>query len=181
MNSAERDDQQIRRASNRTAPAAVYAIALRLRAVPPDSVRPEQNNRSEESPVRRIFAVLVATALAVFALLVTKSGVKPAVANAATVVRSGDKVTATGPKVVLAHGIVQVQVTLINGKITDVTALSMPHDNPHSWGGAQTAGPKLRSEVLEKQSANIDIVSGATYTSKGYAQSLQAALDAAHA
>ncbi len=45
---------------------------------------------------------------------------------------------------------------------------------------SQYAAPVLRSEALQAQSAQIDLVSGATYTSDGYAQSLQAALDQAH-
>jgi uncharacterized protein with FMN-binding domain len=128
--------------------------------------------------VRRVAAVLIASALATFALLVTKAGAKPAVATVANVVRSGGKVTSTGPKIALTHGIVQVRVTITDGKITDVTALSLPHDNPHSWDDSSAAAVKLRSEVLAKQSADIDVVSGATYTSHGYAHSLQAALDA---
>jgi uncharacterized protein with FMN-binding domain len=128
--------------------------------------------------VRRVAVVLIATALAGYALLVSKTGVKPAVATVANVVRTGDKVTSTGPKIALTHGIVQVRVTITDGKITDVTALSLPHDNPDSWNYSSAAAVKLRSEVLAKQSADIDAVSGATYTSHGYARSLQAALDA---
>ena len=129
--------------------------------------------------MRRIVAFTVASGLAVFALLATKAGVRPATANAATVVRSGDRMVVTGPQIVLAHGIVQVRATLTDGKITDVTALSLPHDNPHSWDGGTAAAVKLRSEALTRQSAKLDVVSGATYTSHGYMQSLQAALDAA--
>lgn len=128
--------------------------------------------------MRRVAAVLIASALGTFALLITKAGARPAVASVANVVRSGDKVTSTGPKIVLTHGIVQVRVTITDGKITDVAALSLPHDNPHSWDDSSAAAVKLRSEVLAKQSANIDVVSGATFTSRGYAHSLQAALDA---
>jgi uncharacterized protein with FMN-binding domain len=128
--------------------------------------------------VRRVAALLIASALGAFALLVTKAGAKPAVATAADVVHSGDKAISTGPKIALTHGIVQVRVTITDGKITDVAALSLPHDNPHSWDDSSAAAVKLRSEVLAKQSANIDVVSGATYTSRGYARSLQAALDA---
>jgi uncharacterized protein with FMN-binding domain len=128
--------------------------------------------------VRRVAALLIASALGAFALLVSKTGVKPAVATVASVVHTGNTVTSTGPKIALTHGIVQVRVTLTGGKITDVTALSLPHDNPHSWDDSSAAAVKLRSEVLAKQSADIDVVSGATFTSHGYARSLQAALDA---
>jgi uncharacterized protein with FMN-binding domain len=132
--------------------------------------------------VRRTAVFVTATALAMLAIMITKAGVK---ANAdstttATIVRSSNGTTVvTGPQVVLAHGIVQVRATLDNGRIVDVDALSIPHDNPHSWDGGTAAAVKLRTEVLTKQSANVNIVSGATYTSHAYMSSLQAALDAA--
>jgi uncharacterized protein with FMN-binding domain len=62
-----------------------------------------------------------------------------------------------------------------------VRALALPNDRPRSQFISAQAEPLLRSEALSAQSARIDIVSGATYTSEGYAQSLQAALDRAHA
>ncbi len=73
----------------------------------------------------------------------------------------------------------QVRVTVTGGRITEVVALSLPHDNPHSWAGSSAAAVKLRTEALAAQSAHIDIITGATYTSRGYARSLQATLDAA--
>jgi uncharacterized protein with FMN-binding domain len=131
--------------------------------------------------VRRTAVFVTATALALLALMITKAGMKAnaSATTTATVVRSANKVVVTGPQVVLAHGIVQVRVTLTGGRITDVVALSVPHDNPHSCGGSSAAVLKLRSEVLTKQSATVNVVSGATYTSHGYMTSLQAALDAA--
>jgi uncharacterized protein with FMN-binding domain len=78
-------------------------------------------------------------------------------------------------------GVVQVQLTLTNGKITAATAIQAPQDDPHSAELSQFAIPTLSQEVLSKQSASIDAVSGATYTSEAYAQSVQAALDAAKA
>ncbi len=129
--------------------------------------------------LRRTAVVITATLLAMLALFAAK-GTAKARANAmsVTIVSNGQVRTATGPQVVLAHGIVQVQVSVIDGRITDVTAVQLPHDNPHSWAGGNYAATVLRSEVLAKQSANVDIASGATYTSRGYAHSLQAALDA---
>ena len=131
--------------------------------------------------MRRTAVFVTATALALLAIMITKTGGKANASstNTATVVRSSGKIVATGPQVVLAHGIVQVRVTIVAGQITDVAALSVPHDNPHSFGGSSAAVVKLRSEVLTKQSAAVSVVSGATYTSHGYMSSLQAALDAA--
>jgi uncharacterized protein with FMN-binding domain len=74
------------------------------------------------------------------------------------------------------YGTVQVSAKLRGGRIVDVTPIAMPLDNPQSQAINSQAVPLLRSEVLQAQSASIDIVSGATYTSEAYARSLQAAL-----
>ncbi|MFJ8023965.1 FMN-binding protein [Streptomyces sp. NPDC096311] len=87
--------------------------------------------------------------------------------------------TVTGDTVQTRWGPVQVRVTLKNGKITDVTAISYPSDNPRDQEINSYALPQLRREALAAQSARIDSVSGATYTSDGYQQSLQSALDSA--
>jgi uncharacterized protein with FMN-binding domain len=87
--------------------------------------------------------------------------------------------TFDGPVVSTDFGNVQVRVTLQGTKIVDVQALQLPSDRARSARISQYAGPELRQEVLQAQSANIDLVSGASYTSDGYAQSLQGALDQA--
>ncbi|MFD4598468.1 FMN-binding protein [Streptomyces sp. NPDC058464] len=87
--------------------------------------------------------------------------------------------TVTGDTVQTRWGPVQVKVTIKSGKITDVTAVQYPSDNPRDQQINDYALPQLRSEALAAQSASIDTVSGATYTSQGYQQSLQSALDSA--
>jgi uncharacterized protein with FMN-binding domain len=82
--------------------------------------------------------------------------------------------TVSGPAVNTSEGTVQVQVTLQGTKITDVKALRAPNSNP-----TRMALPLLRASALKAQSADIDTVSGATATSEGYKQSLQAAIDGA--
>jgi uncharacterized protein with FMN-binding domain len=77
-------------------------------------------------------------------------------------------------------GPVQVQVTITNGKIIEVRTLLRPSGNDRDDEINAYALPQLRAEVLAAQSAHIDAVSGATVTSGGYVDSLQAALDAAH-
>jgi uncharacterized protein with FMN-binding domain len=77
-------------------------------------------------------------------------------------------------------GPVQVQVRVADNRITDVKALVYPSGNGHDQSINSYALPLLRQEVLSAQSARIDGVSGATVTSGGYRESLQAALDAAH-
>jgi uncharacterized protein with FMN-binding domain len=70
-----------------------------------------------------------------------------------------------------------VRVTVAAGRITDVTAVELTADDPHSEQINAEAVPELRSQVLAAQSAQIDGVSGATFTSEGYEASLQSALD----
>jgi uncharacterized protein with FMN-binding domain len=77
-------------------------------------------------------------------------------------------------------GDVVVRVMISNGHITDVQAVQLPSDRARSAYISQVAGPMLRSEVLQAQSASIDIISGATYTSQSYAQSVESALNQAH-
>lgn len=77
-------------------------------------------------------------------------------------------------------GPVQVQVKIYNSKITDVITLVHPTGTGRDETINSYALPKLRLQALKAQSANINGVSGATVTSDGYRESLQAALDAAH-
>jgi uncharacterized protein with FMN-binding domain len=86
-------------------------------------------------------------------------------------------VTATGQVAQTRYGPVQVRIVETAGRLTDVTAIQLPSASSHSAEIAAHAAPILRSEALQANSARIDIVSGATYTSDGYAQSLQSALD----
>jgi hypothetical protein len=77
-------------------------------------------------------------------------------------------------------GPVQIQLRIIDGRIVAVQVLQQPSGNNHDDEINGYALPQLRAEVLSAQSANIDAVGGATVTSDGYLESLQAALDAAH-
>ncbi len=87
--------------------------------------------------------------------------------------------TVTGPAVDTRWGPVQVEVTLAGGKITAVTVPQYPDGNRKDEQINARALPILVKETLAAQSADIDTVSGATVTSEGYLQSLQAALDQA--
>ena len=86
-------------------------------------------------------------------------------------------VTVDGSVVDTPYGPVQVAVTFNGSRITDVRTLQMPQDANRSIRLAQVSAPMLRQEVLTAQSAQIDTVSGATYDSDGYAQSVQYAID----
>lgn len=76
-------------------------------------------------------------------------------------------------------GDVQVRLIESGGRITDVQALRLPFDRQRSNEISQFVEPILRSEALQAQSAQIDTVSGATYTSDAYDMSLQSAIDRA--
>jgi uncharacterized protein with FMN-binding domain len=94
--------------------------------------------------------------------------------------------TVTGSAVQVSEGFrvfgtVQVRVTITNGKITALAALDYPNSDGRSSQISSFSIPILRQEVLAAQGTQIDVVSGATYTSNAYAQSVQSALDAAKA
>lgn len=91
---------------------------------------------------------------------------------------SGVNGTFTGETVSNQYGDVTVTVTLENGTITEVDADASVYDH-HSQRYVQTAIPILREEVLAANSADVDTVSGATFTSQSYLSSLQSALDKA--
>jgi uncharacterized protein with FMN-binding domain len=86
----------------------------------------------------------------------------------------------TGPLVQYGYGVLAVKVTLSGPKITSVGVVGLQTSSQYSQALAQQAVPILRSEVLQLQSANINGVSGATYTSEAFAMSLQRALQHLH-
>jgi len=98
---------------------------------------------------------------------------------------SGSSSTKTGSTTVTGaletdqYGDTRVKVTITNGRIADVTVLAYNDGDPRSAEISQQAIPILRQEVLSKQTAAVDAVSGATYTSNAYEASLQSALDRA--
>ena len=89
--------------------------------------------------------------------------------------------TYTGATATNRWGPVQVQITVASGQITQVVAVQTPSDDRKSVSINARATPTLATEVLSAQSAVINTVSGATYTSKSYRASLQSAIDLAHA
>ncbi|MEV6980640.1 FMN-binding protein [Sphaerisporangium sp. NPDC051017] len=87
--------------------------------------------------------------------------------------------TVTGAAVDTRWGPVQVRITVEGGRISAVEAVVVPDANPRDREINSVAVPILTQEALAAQSAQIDTVSGATYTSDGYRGSLQSALDKA--
>lgn len=88
--------------------------------------------------------------------------------------------TFNGNSVYVDYGNVELSIVVSGGKITDIKVLDSPNSQSRSVQINSTALPKLRAEALAAQSAQIDTVSGATYTSNGYRQSLQSAIDRAY-
>jgi uncharacterized protein with FMN-binding domain len=108
------------------------------------------------------------------------SAAAPGSAAGSGTTASGQAVTVNGTVARTRWGPVQVQVTIQSGRITNVTALQYPTGNGRDREINTYALPQLHDQVISAQSANIDGVSGATVTSDGYTQSLQAALDTVH-
>jgi uncharacterized protein with FMN-binding domain len=100
-----------------------------------------------------------------------RSGTPPAARHA---YHSG---MATGSLVHTDYGAVQVRVTISHGRIAAVAVLRLPHANRIDSELSRPAARVLERRVIAAQSAQVDMVSGATYTSEGYLRSLQSALD----
>ncbi len=93
---------------------------------------------------------------------------------------SGGTTSYTGGVAQTRWGPVQVKITVTGGKITAAAAVQYPQGNGRDFEINSYALPVLEQEAVQQQSAQIDTVSGATVTSDGYLESLQAAIDAAH-
>jgi FMN-binding domain len=141
--------------------------------------------------VRRIGVWLAGTVVALVLLFSYRTSTSGASGDESTIAGDptggGGTVVSTGPPNVVdgsvAHtrwGQVQVELTIAGGKIVDATVLRMPDGNSTDRTINASALPRLRQEVLSTQGGRIDGVSGATVTSDGYRESLQAALDAVH-
>lgn len=85
--------------------------------------------------------------------------------------------TLTGSTAQTMYGPVQVAVVLKGGRVSEVKVLQYPDERQRDVEINSYALPVLNQEAVAAQSAEIDVVSGATYTSQGYIQSLQSALD----
>ena len=88
--------------------------------------------------------------------------------------------TYDGDSVQTRWGPVQVRITVQNGKITASEAIVYPDGNHEDQEINSFALPVLGQEAVQQQSADIDMVSGATVTSQGYLSSLQSAIDQAN-
>ncbi|MFI6080276.1 FMN-binding protein [Streptomyces sp. NPDC051217] len=140
--------------------------------------------------MRRAILATTGTSALIVALLALKPHQLPALAGVdartPTSSSSGTSGTSgtgtfTGDPINTRYGTVQVAATLSNGKITAVKVVQAPDQSGRDQQISSYALPRLTQEAIGAQSAHIDAVSGASYTSQGYIQSLQSALDQAHA
>ncbi|WP_328482967.1 FMN-binding protein [Streptomyces sp. NBC_00377] len=144
-------------------------------------------------PLRRVVLATAATVSGIVLLLSLKPSSDPGAAQAAGAGAgaaaqdaaqggSGAAVsgTMTGDAAQTQYGAVQVRITVVDNKITKAEAVQAPKGGTSDQKTA-LAVPKLNADVVAKQSANVDTVSGATYTSEGYKKSLQSAIDKANA
>lgn len=104
---------------------------------------------------------------------------EPSSSAQATESTAGVSGTFTGDAVQTRYGAVQVEITVQDGVITSSAAIQYPNRDHHDQQINSYAVPVLNAEAVDAQSAHIDAVSGATYTSVGYVRSLQSAIDEA--
>ncbi|ANS63993.1 hypothetical protein SLINC_1769 [Streptomyces lincolnensis] len=143
-------------------------------------------------PVRRVVLASAATVSGVVLLLSLKpssdpgsasaagNGAVPPAASAQGGAQAAGTGMVTGDAAQTQYGAVQVRLTVAGGKITKAETVQAPKGGQSDQITAN-AVPKLNQAVVAAQGANIDAVSGATYTSTGYKQSLQSAIDKANA
>ena len=109
------------------------------------------------------------------------SGATNPSAGASGAAAAGTTRTVTGSAADTRYGPVQVKVTLDGTKITKIDVVEYPSHDHRDQEINSYALPLLNQEAIAAQSAHIDVVSGATFTSQGYTTSLQSALDQAAA
>ena len=107
------------------------------------------------------------------------SGTPPPSGSSTSSTTSYKDGTYTGSVADAYYGNVQVSATVSGGKITDVKFLQYPDTHQTSVMINQQAMPYLKQEAIHAQSSNVQIISGATFTSQAFQQSLQAALSQA--
>ena len=110
----------------------------------------------------------------------TSSGSSGSSGTSGTTSTSSAAKTYAGDAVMTRYGNVQVQITVKDGKITTAEVLQVPWNDRHDQMINSEAVPVYNQETVAAQSAQIDVVSGATYTWDGYTQSLQSAIDQAN-
>lgn len=150
-------------------------------SAPPPAPTPAQSaTAAATAGSQRSSARTAVTSRATAATTTTSPRTTTAPRTTASPVQKQAPVVVDGSAVNTDYGPVQVEVTITNKKITNVTVPQYPSGSGRDAEINSYAIPQLIAEVLSAQSATIDAVSGATYTSQGFQTSLQSALDAAN-
>jgi uncharacterized protein with FMN-binding domain len=170
----------------RTIPAL---LAATMAAVPfgvgawaaghPTASKPVSGAHARATATARARATATARARAAATARARATATARARATATAVAAADESVTVQGPSVDMQWGPVQVTVIIKGQRLVDVQATA-PTERARSNFINSQAIPYLRQETLQAQSANIDLISGATMTSQAFDKSLQAALDQAH-
>jgi uncharacterized protein with FMN-binding domain len=129
--------------------------------------------------MRRAPVVLSATVIGTAAALGFHAHAPAAATPAAVTTTAAGTKTVTGDVASNRYGNVQLRLTISGTRITAIQAVQIPGGDPKSAQINAYAEPILRQAALSAQSANIDVVSGATYTSDSYRTALQSAIDKA--
>ncbi len=153
-------------ASTPSTPTTVTGTTATTAAAPP----PNTGSTSTTAPKKRATTVPPASPT-------TVPPPSPTTVPATTTTAVSSARTATGQAVNYYFGVLSVKVTAAGGKITNVTIATLDDGgNYRSQSIDQQSIPMLEQEAMQAQSANIQSISGASYTSAGFAQSLQSAL-----
>jgi len=142
--------------------------------------------------MRRLLLLVSGSAVAIVVLVAIRAHAKPpvhhppgrpsptvrvALPSPSAAQRAYHSGVATGAVARTDYGAVQVRVTVTDGRIVNVAALRLPHGNQMDVQLSRPAARVLESRIISAQSADVDMVSGATYTREGYLRSVQSALD----
>ena len=150
--------------------AAIASQGTSTTASASSSPAPTKSSKPVATKKATTAATASASATATTSASATPTATKTTTA-AAPAAKSG---TFTGPSVYVNYGNVQVQITVVNGVITDAKAIKAPSGRNDRY--TNMAVPILKQQTLAAQSANIKGASGASYTSYGWFKSLQGAL-----
>ena len=161
---------------NRGTNALTSVSSTNITAPPPSSATVAQGDTSPNTATASPTDIPAATAPGAAAspptAAATATGQPPALTNASGY-RDG---TYTGPEIDIRWGYVKVQTIIQGGQITNVQVVEYPTERRTSARINSIAVPDLQQEAIQAQSANVNIITGATLTSEGFQISLQAAL-----
>lgn len=163
----------------RTSTSTPVSTATAVVAAGSGTASPDVTVTTPAAPRSTSAATTGSTPTATPATPANTAATTPATTTAAANTSTAATKTVTGQTEDTRWGPVQVAITVSSGRITAVSTLQLPSGNGRDAEINDAAVPILKQETLQAQSATIDAVSGATYTSQGYIASLQSALDQA--